>query len=143
MPNLRIALIKESANQVYSSVKTVCGNVLLDINKPKSYEQVCVQFIGISHVQWTVSRTGYQNVAHTYSSRESYVDLVTVLWDSRQSSDGKLAPGQYSWPFVFNIPSTAPSSFEGTVGKIRYSVIGRIRTGLLKFDHTVEVQIPV
>lgn len=148
MPNLRIALVQESANQVYFSGNTVSGNVLLDIDEPKSYKQVCVQFIGRSHVHWTESHTEgsgdhRRTVTRTYSSTESYADLVADLWNSRQSPDGKLAPGQYSWPFAINIPSTAPSSFEGSVGRIRYALVGRIRTGLLKFDHTVEVQIPV
>ena len=148
MPNLRIDLVQESANQVYFSGNTVSGNVLLDIDKPKSYKQVCVQFIGRSQVQWTESHTEgsgeYQRtVTRIYSSTESYADLVVNLWDSRQSPDGKLAPGQYRWPFVINIPSSAPSSFEGCVGRIRYTLTGRIRTGSLKFDHTVQVKIPV
>ena len=48
---------------------------------------------------------------------------------------------EYSWPFSFTIPPLAPSSFEGTVGNIRYWL--EARTGLLKLNHVVEVAVPV
>ena len=71
------------------------------------------------------------------------MDLVYPLWNSQQSPDGKLPPGQYNWPFSFIVPPTAPSSFEGSVGNIRYSLVGTIVTGLLKFNQNVELRIPV
>jgi len=66
-----------------------------------------------------------------------------TLWTADQSPDGRLAPGQYSFPFRFDIPSSAPSSFEGTVGSIRYELHGRIGTGLLKFDRKIAFRVPV
>lgn len=148
MPNLRIALVQESANQVYYSGNTITGNLLLVVNEPKSYKHVSVQFVGKSYVHWTESRTegsgnNQRTVTYSYTSTEPYVDLVATVWNNQQSPDGKLAPGQYSWPFVINIPPTVPSSFEGSVGHIRYNLLGRIGTGALKFDHVVEVRIPV
>ena len=145
MPNVRIALVQETSNHVYYSGSAITGNLLLDTDEPKNYKQISVHFNGKSYVHWTETRTegsgdNQRTVTDSFTSSESYVDLIGTVWSSQQSSDGKLAPGQYSWPFRFNIPATAPSSFEGTVGHIRYNLIGRIGAGLLKL---VEVQIPV
>ena len=145
MPNVRIALVQETSNHVYYSGSAITGNLLLDTDEPKNYKQISVHFNGKSYVHWTETRTegsgdNQRTVTDSFTSSESYVDLISTVWSSQQSPDGKLAPGQYSWPFRFNIPPTAPSSFEGTVGHIRYNLIGRIGTGLLKL---VEVQIPV
>ena len=161
-PNLRIALVQGSPNELHYSGSAFTGNVLLDVDEPKSYKQVTVQFTGRSYVYWTESHTedrgdrlivgrsrrdSYRRrtvtVTYTYSSTEPYVDQVASVWNRQQSADGKLPPGQYSWPFSFTIPPTAPSSFEGRVGNIRYALVAQIITGPLKFNHTVEVRIPV
>ena len=108
-------------------------------------------------MHWTESHTegtgtvgyteGEEDNARTvtvyYTSNENYVNLVSPLWNSQQSPDGKLPTGEYSWPFSFAIPPGVPSSFEGTVGNIRYSIVGQIVTGFLKSNHAVEVRIPV
>jgi hypothetical protein len=147
-PNLRIGLVQSAPNQSYYPGSTITGSLLLDVDEPKSFNQILIQFSGRSYVHWTESRTegsgdNQRTVTYTYSSTEPYVDLVAPLWNSQQSPDGKLPPGQYNWPFSFNLPPTAPSSFEGSVGNIRYSLVGKIVTGLLKFNHVVELRIPV
>jgi hypothetical protein len=147
-PNLRIGLVQSAPNQPYYPGSTITGSLLLDVDQPESYKQILIQFSGRSYVHWTESRTegtgdNQRTVTYTYSSTEPYVDLVAPLWNSQQSPDGKLPPGQYNWPFSFNIPPTAPSSFEGSVGNIRYSLVGKIVTGLLKFNHSAELRIPV
>ena len=148
MPNLRISLVQENPNQAYYAGGAISGNVLLDVDEPKSYKKISVRFTGRSYVHWTERHTtgsgdNRRTETRSYTSSETYGDLIASLWSSQQSPDGKLAPGQYSWPFRFDIPPTAPSAFEGTVGNIRYSLVGRIGTGLLKFDLTVEVRVPV
>ena len=147
-PNLRIGLVQSAPNQAYYPGSTITGSLLLDVDEPKSYNEILIHFSGRSYVHWseshtTGSRRNRRRVTRHYSSSEAYVDLVSPLWNSQQSPDGKLAPGQYSWPFSFEIPPTAPSSFEGSVGHIRYSLVGKIVTGLFKFDHNVELRVPV
>ena len=147
-PNLRIGLVQSTPNQAYYPGSTITGSLLLDVDESKSYNQILIQFAGVSYVHWTESHTtgtGEHRRTETrhYSSSESYVDLTAPLWNSQQSPGGKLAPGQYNWPFSFNIPPNAPSSFEGSVGHIRYHLVGKIVTGLLKFNHSVELRVPV
>ena len=119
MPNLRISLVQENPNQAYYARGVISGNVLLDIDELKSYKQISVRFTGRSYVNATPPDGKY-----SYTSSETYGDLIASLWSSQQSPDGKLAPGQYSWPFRFDIPPTAPSAFEGTARNIRYSLVG-------------------
>lgn len=38
------------------------------------------------------------------------------------SGEAELQPGSYDFPFEFQLPGNCPSSFEGTVGHIRYEI---------------------
>ena len=171
MPDLRIALVQQTGSQVYHSGTTISGNVLLSVDEPKSYKRILVQFTGRSHVHWTErQREGHHHHGHghghggsghrhghgrhrgghhdhqvtrSFTSSETYVDLEAAVWDSQQSPGGKLGAGQHSWPFRFDLPPMVPSSFEGSVGHIRYTLLAKIVTGLLKFDHNVEIPVPV
>ena len=113
---------------------------MVGVDEPKSYKHISIQFLGRAYVHWT-ERTDEH--AREYTSYEVYIDVRQTLWTADQSSDGRLAQGQYSFPFRFDIPSNAPSSFEGTVGSNRYELHGRIGTGHLKFDHKLTVRVPV
>ena len=135
-PNLRIGLVQTTPNQPFYPGSTITGSLLLDVDEPKSYNQIFIHFSGRSYVHWTETHTtgttgsnGNQRETRHFRSSETYVDVVTTLWNSEESPDGKLAPGHYNWVFNINIPPTAPSSFEGSVGHIRYSLVGKIVTG--------------
>ena len=148
MSNLRIALVQERPDQAFYSGSTIKGNLLLDVNEPRSYKYVSIKFLGRSYVHWEEHRTetsGNQrrNVVYKYTSEQSYADQDLMLWTCQQSPDGKLGAAEYSWPFSFQIHPLAPSSLEGTVGNIRYWLEARVGTGILKFDHVVEVKLPV
>ena len=147
MPNLRISLDQEGP---YFSGSSVSGKVLLALKKPKgSYRQISIHITGMSHVEWeekiqTRDVNGeFRTETRKYTSTETYVNLFNTLWSSKQSPDGKLATGQYSWPFDFKIPTKAPSSFEGTVGKIHYTLLSKISHKVTKPDHTEELRLSV
>ena len=142
MSKLRISLVQESPNQVHYSGNTVKGNLLLDVNKPKNYKRITIQFTGKCSTS-LAGRRNSESADKDNSSIEAYVDLATTLWNSQDFPDGKLTPGQHSWPFSFAIPQTAPSSFEGNFGSIRYTLEGRIVTGSSKSSHVVEARVPV
>ena len=137
--SLRVALVQERPDQPFYSGSSIRGNVLLDVTEPKSYKYVSIKFVGRSYVYWVVPKVG------TFRSEQSFANQDLVLWTCQQAPDGKLPAAEYSWPFSFTIPPLAPSSFEGTIrraeGNIRYWL--EARTGLLKFNHVVEVAVPV
>ena len=138
--SLRVALVKERPDLPFGysvSGSTIRGNVLLDVTEPKSYQYVSIKFVGRSYVNWSEPKVG------NFRSKQSLADLDLMLWTCQQAPDGKLPAAEYSWPFSVTIPPLAPSSFEGSVGNIRYWLEARVGTGLLKFDHVVEVAVPV
>lgn len=152
MPNLRISLVQERPNQPFSPGSSIAGNVLLDVSKPKSYKQILLQFTGRSYVSWKQreTETYYESgrrhertVTREYTSTEEYVKKELVLWNSQRSQDGNLAPGPHSLPFRFDIPRSVPSSFEGRDGNIRYTLMTKAITGLLSFNKSAEITVPI
>lgn len=143
---MRIEL--DCPNQPHYSGSSVSGRVLVDVNKPKSYKCISIQFVGKAHVEWTEKRDGGGGpgggvCVTLYTWSKVYFDVEQTLWTADQSPDGHLAPGKYKFPFHFDIPPSAPTSFEGTVGSIRYTLHGRIATGPLKFDQRIKSTIQV
>ena len=136
-------IILTSTNRLYHPGDTITGRLLVDVNYPKSFNQIAVIFIGSCYVRLTREGPNArgESVVDHYTSSEAYVDLVAPLWNSQQSPDGKLPPGQYNWPFSFNLPPTAPSSFEGSVSNIRYSLVAGNMVTDTKLQYRVEQRI--
>lgn len=66
-----------------------------------------------------------------------------MLWNREDAGSSTMAAGHHSFPFVFVLPYHIPSSFEGRVGWVRYELLGRIVTGVMRKEHSVEIDIPV
>ena len=66
-----------------------------------------------------------------------------MVWNKDDHNGAPLAMGTHTFPFQFHLPLDLPSSFEGTVGLVRYELYGRIATHVSKFDHVVEIAVPV
>ena len=126
----------------------VSGSVELNLTEAKSYKYIQVRLYGHAHVHWTERHTtGTGNNRRTetisYTSNEIYVDQIAPLWSSEQAPHGKIGPGLYQFQFQFMIPTNCPSSFQGSVGYIRYHILGRIGTGLFRFDRRINAPIQV
>lgn len=46
-----------------------------------------------------------------------------------------LAAGHHSLPFEFHLPADCPTSYEGSIGRVRYYVSAKIRK-LYEIEHT-------
>jgi hypothetical protein len=80
-----------------------------------------------------------------FSGDKEHLHETQMLWTKEDSSD-RLAlfpAGRHSFPFRFLLPQKIPSSFEGRVGWVRYELLGRIVTGVMKVEHLVEIELPV
>ena len=148
MKDFRIIVKQANPGQPYLSGSSVAGSLLVVVDKPKSYKHISIRFLGRADVRW--KEVVSEGVGEDASSRikrcissETYVNTELTLWTAEQCQDGRLPPGHHSFPFSFNIPPNAPSSFEGTLGSIRYTLHGRIGTRVLKFDHQIEARVPV
>ena len=140
IPDLRIALVQDRPDQPFYSGSSITGSLWVGVNEPKSYKCISVQLLGRANVQWT--ETQGQGQVVRYTSSEDYVN-VTQAWSADQFPDRCLPPGQHSFPFRFDIPPNAPSSFEGTAGSIRYELYGRMWTDSPNLEHRIAVRVPV
>lgn len=64
-----------------------------------------------------------EKLPETFSATEEYIaKQIHVIPHSAEGSI-ELPAGKYTFPFSAQIPFTAPSSFNGTLGQIRYEVV--------------------
>ena len=143
MPNFGFKLVLDGEGSTFYSGSTVRGNLLLDLTKPKKFERIFVELIGISFTKWEEI---FKCCAH-YEETDTLVHLVETLWTNRGTADGKLAPGAHRWSFRFKIPEHATSTFQGSKGQVYYYLQGRAKTGgltgLFMGDRLVKLAIRV
>ena len=125
---------------MYHPGETISGAIEFTLTESKRYSGIKVDFLGSAHVKWSSGKTHYVG-------NEKYVQSSIMLWSPRESSDGSIGPGSFSFPFRFIIPPHVPSSF-GTpgitifdTGYISYKIEGRVYTGAMRFDHKASAPI--
>ncbi|MEW5313995.1 MAG: hypothetical protein WDW38_005524 [Sanguina aurantia] len=134
------------AQQTYFTGDTVTGTILLNVTKPFPCSSILLKVEGHEEVRWTerVQRServlgGDPNLNETrmvavhipHHARRSILEVNVPLHSYPQ----ECIPGQYQFPFTFQLPVNLPSTFtfadhgfsEGgrysdTMGVIRYSV---------------------
>ena len=120
------------------------GVVHFTLSEAKSYQSVQINLYGGALVRWTETYSDGQNsYTVTYSSKETYVNLLKTLWKSQQSLDGKIGPGTYAMPFQFVLPETCLGSFQGSVGAISYGLYASIKNSKFHLNHNVQAPIYV
>ena len=131
--NFRIVL---NERVVYSG-SAVSGNVILEVEEPKNFKQISVVVVGRAQAPHDVSSffvpqvQGLNVQPKVVHPRSEFYDIGSAtVWNSEQCTDGHLAPGQYTFPFRVDIPSSTPSSFEDTWGYIRFAVQAHIWTAV-------------
>ena len=83
----------------------------------------------------TYDAQGAINGRKEHKATETYVDKTIVLWERKQSLNGKIGPGHFSFPFQFILPENCHSSYPEPVFEwlgrswIKYTLHGKIVTG--------------
>ena len=138
-------VLENSDSQVNYSGSTLTGRLLVHVNEPQNCKKITILFFGKADVLWV-----RKNDNANFRNSETYGLHELTIWSSEQSANGQLSPGEHSFPFQFTIPQSVPSSFEGPLGHIRYSVLAQIWTDTLAFGltmafptHKVEVRVRV
>ncbi|PAA58645.1 hypothetical protein BOX15_Mlig015813g2, partial [Macrostomum lignano] len=118
---------------VYRSGQTIAFQVHLRLTEPVKCRAIYVKLFGHSYVHWTESRsTGSGNNRRTetvhYRSEEVYIDQKVAIYtpETAGPSAEHHPAGEYIYPVTFQLPPTAPSSFEGGIGRIRYEIKANI-----------------
>ena len=127
---------------MYHPGEMINGAIEFTLTESKRYNGIKVVFLGSAHVKWSSGKT-------FYVGNEKYVQSSITLWSPRESSNGLIGPGSFSFPFQFIIPPHVPSSF-GTpgisicdTGYISYKIEGRVYAGAMRFDPRASVPIPI
>ena len=131
---------------VYFPGMMVTGTVTAETDVPKDYKQIKVQLVGRADVHWSESHgSGNNRRTVHYTSDEQYLNCFAVLWDKDNAGGSAFPVGIYHFNFSLQLAAPKlPASYEGTVGRIRYTVEARVvKQGLLKLDTTAKAIIPV
>ena len=68
---------------------------------------------------------GHSHTRH-YSAKEQYLNTVMVFLNKPPNSDLYIEVGEYAYPFQIMLPPNVPTSFEHSVGHVRYSIYGTL-----------------
>jgi hypothetical protein len=119
---------------------TVKGNCIVQVNKPIKVRRFLVWLEGRSKV--TLKGTGY-SVSNTEGteSRTLYTKDQHFLGEDGQTHI--LMPGQYIYPFSFDLPPSLPASYRGKRGYIRYRLQAAIYRPMFASDIQVSRDIPI
>ncbi|XP_022129874.2 arrestin domain-containing protein 17 [Pieris rapae] len=116
-----------SDNGSYFSGQTVYGKLVFSQDKIKKFRGIYAKFKGYCKIHWTTqhSRRNSQGKSESYTvhheSYEEYINHKAFLIGGERG-EVELQPGKYEFPFEFQLPGNCPSSFEGTVGHVRYEI---------------------
>ena len=137
----------QNGNRAFFPGQTINGRVILHSREKKKLRGVYLTLVGRAYVHWTEKRTtgsGDNERTETvhYRAEEPYFNFRVNLWGGGGGSQ-QLQPGNYEWPFSFQLPSVAlPTSYEGYYGNIRYWLEARMDRPW-KFDHVTKCAFTV
>jgi len=128
--------------EVFNPLDTLSGNIYVDLRANYPGDMLCLEVKGTEYTKWIDKEArqrprqgGQPGEMETYyvdvqreATREIIKnDLVVYDWAARQV----IRPGQYTFPFAFQIPSGLPGSFffksGNAVAEIKYSVEGYLK----------------
>ncbi|XP_060064116.1 arrestin domain-containing protein 3-like isoform X2 [Ylistrum balloti] len=132
MPKLKSFYITfTNTNGVCFAGRELGGAVVLDLASRYKMKALRLRFRGYALVHWTEHHSSGQGkskrtVTKHYTGEELYFDHTVVLFASTNDQCETIDVGQHKFPFEFHVPSTCPTSYEGTWGRIRYEAVATI-----------------
>ncbi|XP_060557997.1 arrestin domain-containing protein 3-like [Ruditapes philippinarum] len=121
-------IILDNQSGVFYPGQPVTGRVDLELFDSLKVRAINLHFRGYANVHWTERSGGKNKRTRHYSSNESYMNNKVCLFGKEQHGEDsvKLEPGKYSYPFNFQLPQGIPSSYEATIGRVRYFIQSEI-----------------
>ncbi|XP_017081833.1 arrestin domain-containing protein 3 [Drosophila eugracilis] len=109
---------------IFYAGQLVSGQVVIKTDKAKPVKAVVLQIKGYAETHW--GDTQYdpedQSNGESFSGHVDYLATRAYLHGSSSSIEVVIEPGTSTYRFACQLPITCPSSFEGTLGRIRYLV---------------------
>jgi hypothetical protein len=87
-----------------------------------------IRFLGEAHTQWVETETRKTSDGKDEEERkdvtgnEEYFQISYYLLGSANASETELPQGVHTYPFTCTLPPSLPSSFEGEMGYVRYTI---------------------
>lgn len=142
MGKLRAFIIElDNPQGVFFAGNFVSGRLHIELDAEMNMREIRLKFKGAANVYWTETRTtgtgsNAETVTDSYSAQETYFEQRVPVFGKGvgMGSENSLPPGEHFFPFSFQLPPSLPSSFEGGVGYVRYTIKGTIDKPW-KFDH--------
>ena len=95
----------QDGNRAFSPGQTINGRVILHCQKQKKLRGIYLTLMGRAYVHSMIGQS-------RYTDEEPYFNFRVNLWGGDGGSQ-QLPPGNYEWPFSFQLPSVAlPTSYE-------------------------------
>lgn len=133
---------------VYYAGQTISGVAELITTRPKTIRSIYISINGHSEVRWTENvykqntQGKRENAIETFSATELYFTSEKYVFGTSGGSQLELIPGKYVYPFQATIPPNAPTSFNGTDGKISYEVV-MVIDRVLRYNNTFKQEFTV
>lgn len=125
---------------IYHAGQTLSGKVQLLLDKPKSVNGFNLIISGCAEVEWTEEQSTERR--DIYSGTEELLRAETVLIAPSKAGATEIPAGNHVYNFSCALPAHLPTSFEGTYGKIRYTVCATLDRPW-KFNQTCKVAFTV
>lgn len=111
---------------VFYPGQMVQGNVTLEVDSDTKVREIRLRFRGYSDVHWTEQKSrgsGKNRRTYTkhYRNHETYFDNIIKLLVPGPGEDQLIMkPGPYTYAFGMQLPAQCATSFEGSIGRVRY-----------------------
>ena len=106
----------------YYPGENVTGSITISLRDEIRFRELTLKFKGKSYCHWT-SGTGDNKKSHT-NQEEHFKHKIVLLTSLSTSDDMSLGPGEFSYPFIFQLPCNLPPTFESSrhTGYVQYSL---------------------
>ncbi|KAM6930450.1 arrestin domain-containing protein 1-like [Xenentodon cancila] len=115
-----------NGKEVYSPGDSISGTVTIKLSQALQCKAIKVNCNGFCGITTKVNDTAW-------AMEEQYFNSTVSV-----AEKGTLKHGEHTFPFRFVISASAPTSFEGSYGKIIYRVRAFIDTPRFSKDHSTE-----
>ncbi|CAL1540949.1 unnamed protein product [Lymnaea stagnalis] len=114
---------------IYYAGDVLKGHVTVELKESMKMRGIRLKFLGNAEVSWSETQTSGSGdnettTTYTYSNSEKYFDqeiLLLGIWPKQGNETIELSHGRHSFPFEYHLPTGLPSSFEDSVGHVRYT----------------------
>ncbi|XP_071167943.1 arrestin domain-containing protein 3-like isoform X2 [Mytilus edulis] len=114
----------DRSKMVCYSGETLKGTVVIDLNGNLKIKGIRLRFHGYASVHWVErysSGTGKnkRTVAKHFDAVEQYFDHSAYVFGANKAETHYLPQGVHKFPFEFFVPTGCPTTYEGSIGRVR------------------------